>query len=61
MFAAVWAFGGAMFQDQVRVIVGSVNFLLKYLDIDLVEENTEDLLSTLDWSNRKLCFNERDK
>ena len=50
-----------MFQDQVRVIVGSVNFLLKYLDIDLVEENTEDLLSTLDWSNRKLCFNERDK
>ena len=61
VFAAVWAFGGAMFQDQVRVIVGSVNFLLKYLDIDLVEENTEDILCTLDWSNRKLCFNERDK
>ena len=45
-----------MFQDQVSVIVGSVNFLLKYLDIDLLEENTEDLLCTLDWSKRKLCL-----
>ena len=47
VFAAVWAFGGAMFQDQVCVIVGNVNFLLKYLGIDPVEENIKDLLCTL--------------
>ena len=53
VFAAVWAFGGAMFQDQVCVIVGGVTFLLKYLGIDLVEENIKDLLCTLDLCNRK--------
>lgn len=53
VFAAVWAFGGAMFQDQVCVIVGSVTFLLKYLGIDLVEGNIKDLLCTLDLCNRK--------
>ena len=42
-----------MFQDQVCVIVSSVNFLLKYLGIDLVEENIKDLLCTLDRCNRK--------
>ena len=51
MFAAVWAFGGAMFQDQVFVIVGSVSFLPKYLGLDPVEENIKDLLCTLDWCN----------
>lgn len=51
MFAAVWAFGGAMFQDQVCVIVGSVSFLPKYLGLDPVEENIKDLLCTLDWCN----------